>query len=424
MDALRERASALARSAWLPYVLATGAVVAWAKFLVGPAWHAPGYDLSALLVGARVVAEGDGAALYAHNPVFYNLADGPEFLRAARELGFAGDAPTAFVHSPLVAYAARPLTQWPFARVVSTWVVVSAFAMVASLALTLRAYAPRCRVSVALPLVMLGLVPFEPVRYALWLGQTTPLVFLCLVGAVALVRSGRPLSGGLVLALAAYLKLTPLVFVVLWAWQRRWRAVLGLGAGFGFLCVLSFASMGPALHVAFAHRIADIARITLVSFNNHSIGAFLTRPTVAHDEVYRFLMLPPTPLARIATVGVACGLAVAPALLLRDDRHSPLGECCAFLFMLLVPSISWTHYFVLLLPCAAAAWSSSERGRFARPLAAALLCTCMRPIIGDNAHLDRDHGLMLAGPTLGALGFALLAFVLAFRRRHIMLRAP
>jgi hypothetical protein len=48
----------------------------------------------------------------------------------------------------------------------------------------------------------------------------------------------------------------------------------------------------------------------------------------------------------------------------------------------------------------------------------------MRPIIGDNAHLDREHGLMLAGPTLGALGFALLALVLAFRRRQSILRAP
>jgi alpha-1,2-mannosyltransferase len=230
-------------------------------------------------------------------------------------------------------------------------------------------------------------------------------------------------AGGLVLALAAYLKLTPLVFLVLWAWQRRWRAVLGLALGFGFLCVLSLAAMGLASHVAFFHRIADIARITLVSFNNHSIAALLTRPSVPHDEIYRFSMLPPAPLARVATLGAAGALCAAPALMLRDDRQSALAECFAFLFMLLVPSISWTHYFVMLLPCAAAVWSSPERGRFARPLAAALLCTCMRPIIGDNAHLDRDHGLMLVGPTLGALGFALLVGVLAFRRRHSILRA-
>jgi alpha-1,2-mannosyltransferase len=424
VDALRERVAAVARAPWAPYVLATAAIAAWATFLVGPAWNAYGYDLSALLVGAKVVEQGDAAALYAHNPVFYNLADGPEFLRAARDLGFAGEAPTAFVHSPLVAYAAQPLAQWPFARVMSAWVIASAAATAAGLALTLRTYAPRYRASIALPLVMLALVPFEPIRYALWLGQTTPFVFLSLVGAVALVRSDRPLAGGLVLSLAAYLKLTPLVFVVLWAWQRRWHAVLGLAIGFGALCLLSIAAMGMPSHVAFVHRIADIARITLVSFNNHSISALLTRPAVAHDEVYRFLMLPPTPAARIAALAGACALTAGPALLLRDDRQSPLPECFAFLFMLLVPSISWTHYFVLLVPCAVAAWSSPERGRYGRVLACALLCTCMRPIIGDNAHLDRDHGMMLAGPTLGALGFALLALVLAFRRRQSILRAP
>jgi alpha-1,2-mannosyltransferase len=424
VDALHERAAAVARAPWLPYVLATLAIVAWGAFLVGPAWNAPGYDLSALLVGAKVIEQGHAAALYAHNPTFYNLADGPEFLRAAGELGFAGDAPTAFVHSPLVAYAALPLTQWPFDRIMHAWVVASAIATVAGVGLTLYAYAPRWRASIALPLVMLALVPFEPIRYALWLGQTTPFVFLCLVGGVALVRSGRPLAGGLVLSLAAYLKLTPLVFLLLWAWQRRWGAVLGLAIGFGALCVLSITVMGMDSHVAFVHRIADIARITLVSFNNHSVSAFLTRPAVAHDEVYRFLTLPPTPLARFATLGVAGVLVAAPATMLRDDRQSPLGECFAFLFMLLVPSISWTHYFVLLVPCAAAAWSSPERGRSGRVLACALLCTCMRPILGDNAHLDRDHGLMLAGPTLGALGFALLALVLAFRRRQTILRAP
>jgi alpha-1,2-mannosyltransferase len=271
---------------------------------------------------------------------------------------------------------------------------------------------------------MLAVVPFEPVRYALWLGQTTPFVFVSLVGAIALVRRGRLLEGGLVLALPAYLKLTPLVFVLLWAWQRRWRAVLGLAIGLSVLCTLSIAATGLGAHVAFVHRIADIGRITLVSFNNHSLGALLTRPTVPHDEVYRFLMLPPTPLARVATTAVACALAAAPVLMLRDDRRSPLGDCFAFLLMLLVPGISWTHYFVLLVPCAAAARSSPEGGRFARASAVALLLTCTRPILGDNAHLDLHHGLILAGPTLGALGFALLALVLAFRRRQSILRAP
>ena len=58
------------------------------------------------------------------------------------------------------------------------------------------------------------------------------MVMVCILGGVLLGGRGREFGGGLLLGLAAAMKATPLLFLPVLIWQRRWRAtgamILGL----------------------------------------------------------------------------------------------------------------------------------------------------------------------------------------------------
>ncbi len=416
------KASEIARTRWFGTVALGTACVAWVAALIAPQHDSPGYDLSALVVGAKLVADGDKAQLYAHHAIFYNLADSPAFLDAARALGFTGTVPTAFVQAPLVAFVAQPLTHVSFPVLLQAWNVFSAAALAWGLWLALEAYAPRLRTHPVMALLMLAMLPFEPVRYMFWLGQTTPMIFAAVLGAIVLLRRGRPLSAGLLMALPAFVKLTPLVFGLVWLWQKRWRALAGLSGGVATLATASIATMGWACNVTYVHRVREIGRIVLVAYNNHSIGALLTRPFVSHDELDKFTMFTPTPAVRAAVVLCALALVATPAWLLRARRRDPLAEAFALLLTLLVPSISWTHYFVLLVPLALLAvhraTDLAPRARTAvLALTGAAMLVCMRPFAPDESAFASAHGLLIVGPTLAGIVVAGVLTFLAVRTR-------
>lgn len=385
---------------WLRIALIVLAIISWIVGLILPNYDEPSYDLSALLVGAKLVADGNAAHLYAHHAVFYNIADDPEFMRAANELGFTGTVPTAFVQAPLIAWVAQPLTHLWYPSVAHGWLLVSAVAMVAAVYLALDAYAPRYKS--ALPALCILLVAFEPVRYNFWLGQTTPFIFLAMMGSIALVRRQRMLEAGLLMALPAFVKLTPLIFGVVWLWQKRWRAFVGLCVGVAALAMVSVITMGISANLSYLHRVSEIGRIALVAFNNHSLSALLTRPGIDPDELHKFTMFTPSPTTRIIVASAALAIIAIPGCLLRRHRTDDLVEGFALLFGLLIPSISWTHYFVLVVPLVLLV--IARRRRVATVGAILFALPCFRPIAPDGSSFLQHPGLCMVGPTVAALG--------------------
>ena len=171
MGSLERASSWVGRLARAPNVataaLALGAL-GWALVFVAANWNEPGYDLSGIAIGAELVRQGKTSVLYSHNEVFYNLADSPEFMRVAGELGVP-KIPTAFVHAPLVAVIARPLVWVPFPMAFRAWTIASALALVGFLWASVRAFAPSLPTRFALGVLMLAMLPFEPALYSFWL---------------------------------------------------------------------------------------------------------------------------------------------------------------------------------------------------------------------------------------------------------------
>lgn len=321
--------AAIASLAWSAYAMAGG--------------H--GDDLSAVIVGAKVL-EMQPEALYAHDPVHFHVTGDATFERAARELGFTREA-TPFVYPPLIAALAQPLTSWSFPRVAEVWLACSTLAYLLGM-MSLTRLVPVRRWWI-LPLGLLLASRFDPLLYSLWLGQTTPVIFL-LIACTLAFEVERPAFAGACLALAVFVKLLPVLLVMVWVFERRWRACLGAVVTLLGLVLGSVVSCGVDLHLSYAARLREIGAHTLVAFNNQSLVGALSRFGGDFAPFDWSLFTPPF-WGVLLVLGLTAISGVALFSSVRQG-HGAQSRALVLLVLLLVPSIAWTHYFVLTIPIA------------------------------------------------------------------------
>jgi len=390
------------------------AVGAWSALLGrGPA--AQGYDLSALLLGARLLEVGRADALYDHDPEWFNRT-GPAARSAARETGFPGE-PTPYLQAPLFAVLARPLASRPFPQVLEWWNAAGAAALVTGAFLSALWALRRPPRPLEWLAIMGVLVVSEPGPYALWLGQTTPFVFALTAGALCV--SGRGALAGALLVPPAFLKLVPSVVAAAWAGTRRWVAVLSFAGGLAAVALVSLAVAGVPVHRAYLSRLRDVSSLAPAAYNNQSLAAALERRQRPEPEVWLWRRSRPSPSTRVA-VAVAALLGTAAvvhrASRARDHREQVL-QAGALLGMLLVPGISWSHYFVFLIPAGiAAAAAARQNGWSAIGIGAAIVVAgalVTRPFFPDQVV---PRGGIVDGAFVSAL--VILALLLAPRRER------
>ncbi len=98
-----------------------------------------------------------------------------------------------------------------------------------SLAVLVRAF------GVAPPIVALLLATYTPIPDNAWMGQANLMALFPALLGLALVRQ-RPGVAGVLVGVAGMLKMSPALFLLSWALERRWRAV---GAAVGTAVLLS-----------------------------------------------------------------------------------------------------------------------------------------------------------------------------------------
>ena len=178
--------------------------------------------------------------------------------------------------------------------------------------------------SALIPLAM----PF--VWHGLASGSVSNSLLLLIVGAGLLVESEREGVGGLLVGMAAAIKLFPLLIVVVLVLTGRRRAALAAIASFVVILSLGVAIIGisPALHWAIKVLPSDAARWTTFS-ENTSLFAPLYRMVGWH------------PWLGLAG-GALCCLALT-----RTKYWSGLP------WIVLAPPIAWPHYAAVTLPAVA-----------------------------------------------------------------------
>ncbi|WP_188111237.1 glycosyltransferase 87 family protein [Nocardioides antri] len=346
----------------------------------------------ALAVGAAVVGAWEGGFTDLH---VYRYA-GQAVLDGAS--AYDADDPVTglpFTYPPFAAVLMVPLALLPGWLAASLWTGASAACLAGSVLVALRASGRRAPgwLVALLALVALGL---EPVWQSLSFGQVNTVLMLAIL--VDVVRPERRWSGVLV-GIAAGIKLTPLVFVALLVLVGRRTAACRAALAFAATVAIGYAAMPAGATSYWTDGLLDAGRVGPPALaHNQSLFGALTR----------LLDGPPSTLVWV-TVAAPLALAVLGVGALcwrRGDRV--LGTCLAALAMLLASPVSWSHHWVWAVPVAVALW---ERTRWAATAWTAVFVA--RPVVwppwGEGRELGWGAADHLAGNayTLAALALAL-----------------
>lgn len=308
-----------------------------------------------------------------------------------------------FTYPPVAALVLSAVVWLPWQDTIIAMTVISLCCLAAVVLLTIRAAWPSVdprrlvfAASVALPASLL----LEPVGSTIWFGQVN-LVLLALVAADCLVVAPRWPRGVLV-GIAAAVKLTPAVFVVYFLVRRDYRsAVRAAVAGVVATAVGFAANWSGSLSYWFsssggAHAVGDTSFIA-----NQSLDGALYRLPL--PDVVR------TGLWGALAVGVLA-LAVLGVRRAHREGSAALAMSVTGAFGLLVSPISWDHHWVYAVPAVLAVGAEGVRRWHPGWLAAAAGAAAV--LVAAPFQNVPASGVLTFGEQVRADAFAVTAVVL------------
>jgi len=364
----------------------------------------------------RMVLMGEADHLYDRNPRF-------DVYRSERYV----EEPFRYLPTFAVLMAPVALLTPETAEVLWTWLNAFNFTFIMILSLRLcRRFGARA-VWMWIPFLFL-------IRYGwdnLNLGQINPTVIMLAMSGIWLTETDRPIRGGALAGLAAAVKLTPLIVLVVFLLRRQWRAfAVGMVAFLVLTFLLPAAALGPSRTLRLATAVTERQGTALV------VDAEQDEVPGESLKAMAYRLLGPYPFHKHRRrIDVSLGWLtperaqwayrlLAVALLgwfscfvsrKRGRLHVPLVWGATFLVALLVsPETRQAHFLSLALPVTAVMMVLASR-RLSRPrwiavmalLASAFLLAALpaRAIVGKTVayHLA----------ALCASGFAALLLLVA-----------
>jgi alpha-1,2-mannosyltransferase len=210
-------------------------------------------------------------------------------------------------------------------------------------------------------------------------GQVNAFVLACSVGFVTLLAT--PMTAGALLAAGFWLKIYPVLTVVVGLWNRRaWRPIAFAAVASLVLIVLALPLIPLSAYTTFVGQVLP-ARFdkTAVHIANQSLLAFFERFALPPDQFVNWTgeeAVTVAPSLRALNWGI--GVAVI-ALLWRRAVRGPRVEAVdsiagVIALAAVIAPLGWGHTFVLVLPLVILHLVSLHD---ARPLARAIVCLCV-----------------------------------------------
>jgi alpha-1,2-mannosyltransferase len=246
-----------------------------------------------------------------------------------------------FTYPPFAALALSPTTWLSVAAVGVVWSVLTYLLLSGVLYGFARSMGERRPTAALCAVVGLGVgVCFNAMNSHLSNGQIN-LVLVALVAADVLVKHPRWPRGVLV-GVAAAIKLTPAGFMLLFILRSDWRAV-AWAAGSFLTCTLLGAIVAWDDSVSFWTSIAS---------RSEEVRVF-DEPNASIHGVLSHMPLGPLarPVAVVAVLGVLAVGAVAITRQLRDGEIAGALLANAVVILLISP-VSWSHHWVWIIPAA------------------------------------------------------------------------
>lgn len=258
------------------------------------------------------------------------------------------------------------------------WFVLNELALLAACVALTRWWRPFSDLVAPLLAVLVALM--YGVAYSAELGQANFPVLALIVAGLAQERR-RPELGGVLIGLAAMLKMSPALFVVWWLVRGRYRAAAAAVATAIGSSILTLPLLGLWHQVEFYTRVlpqfgsGDYNGLTIQigMFANHSVPNLLHQMFPSPDNSL-------SPWGRMGSTTFTLGLLALGAWLFRRGTDDPVKiaaqACSVLVAMLLIPVYTYEHHLVFALPAMLLSVVAVQRGwldrRWAVPLGLAI----------------------------------------------------
>jgi alpha-1,2-mannosyltransferase len=283
-----------------------------------------------------------------------NAYDDPAFQNLGNELFGKANLVYPYIYPPLLAQMILPLARLPYNAYFTVLYVANmalAFLALYLLAVLLELRDPRTFLPLLFPFALF--ISNEPVLTTIHHGQVNFLVFDAILGFLIFQKKGRPWPAGAFLALAVFIKLYPVLFVLPFLLHKKWRALAAFAAS-------SAGLLGGSILVSGISPWLDFGRSTLTLFwmrpdspftrgfqdsmGNYSLKSFLA-------SLFPRLGLPPglvAPAFLLLALGLFAAVFASRRRALIAAEPVLLGSFLLLLTNILAP-ITWSHHFVLVL---------------------------------------------------------------------------
>lgn len=338
----------------------------WAIWIIKSCFDGPHIDISALFMAGWLVGDGKPDLIYLAPSQMFNAEPVRVWKEVMAAQGLPDQVVTAYIYPPiwakLLAWPTHALGAMGFFKAVYIWHMIAALAAAPFAYLLLRPAMRPDTLAWGITLFVILFATFPAVNSFLN-NQPQITVTLLILLAFFLVSRGQSLSGGALLGLAAALKVSPILFALIFIMRRDWRALAAALAVSGGIALISITTMGWPLHEAFLARLSDVNALIVMTKINYAPEALLYQagewlrgaPMPDGRELAAFMAREPLWI----TVTVKLMLLVALAAFLACTRGIDRADALPVqLFLLsLITAIfgplSWAHYFfmpMLLLP--------------------------------------------------------------------------
>ncbi|MFT4126677.1 MAG: glycosyltransferase 87 family protein [Gordonia sp. (in: high G+C Gram-positive bacteria)] len=308
-------------------------------------------DLDVYRIGAQIWQ--DGQSLY---------ADG--------SMPFTSDGIwLPFTYPPFAALGFVPLgaIPLPVAGVLISLITIALLMLVLRVVMSLLSIGTHANRWWLAAIVATGALWLNPVWMTLGFGQVNIILMAMIIADIFVIpalRGPRSRTQGILIGVAAAIKLTPLVFIAVFIVARRWRATATAAASFVLAGALAWVwlpsdSLGYWTHTLFhTTRIGDPAgRI------NQNLNAAWVRVLPGADGQIAWAIS-----ALVITALAACAVfACRPVHSFRADAgprdrlNALLATCAVAVWGLLVSPTSWAHHWVWAIPLMLAAVTVAAR---------------------------------------------------------------
>lgn len=266
---------------------------------------------------------------------------------------------------------------------------------------------------------------FGPMLYSLREGNLSHFLLLGMSGALACLAGGRHVAAGLLLGVIAVLKPSLGLIGVYFVLRGQWRVVAGgaavcIGAG-----LMSLIVFGWDLNLLwYQEAIAPFAAGPVPAFNAQSLPAFVARFETGLPGLRDWDAHTMSAAGRFWALGLTglVGLLFLAACLRRGwkppaERVIELELLLVITVSCLVSSLSWSHYYVWLLPAFIWVWKQADTDAMTRWALAAAFVLCLPLEFLSDAMRDGGFAPLTNVLTSHLLAGGLILFGVLLRYR-------